>query len=401
MKLNAAQIKALKPRDKAYKIADGAGLFLEIRPTGAKYWRFSYRFYKKQKTLAIGVYPAISLKDARARRDEARRLLAEGTDPSRVKAAQKRSNEHTFKVVAQRWLDIKQSEWVARHTQTVAGRLKNHVFPFIGDYPIAKIDVPLVLQLLRRIEARGTLEALRRTRSIIGQVCRFAIAEGLADRDPTADLKGIFKTAKTKHMATLTDPKEVGGLLRAIDGYQGSVITRYALMLAPLVFARPGNLRNMEWREIDFDKAEWHIPAEKMKTKVPHIIPLARQAVVILNSIKEITGHGTLVFPGERSSARPMSNNTLNAALRRLGYTKEEQAAHGFRGMASTLLNELGYKPDVIERQLAHKEKDAVRAAYNHANHLPARRKMMQEWADYLDQLKRGGEIIPFRRCAQ
>ncbi len=395
MKLNASGVKAIQPRGKTFKVADGGGLFLEVRSNGAKYWRLSYRYFKKQKTIALGVYPAVSLKDARLKRDDAKKLLAEGHDPGRVKADKKRAEENTFRVIAHRWHGVKKSEWTPRHAKTNLSRLENHVFPHVGDYPITKIDPPTILRVLRRIEARGNIDTTKRIKQICGQVFRFAISEGLADRDPTADLQGVLKTAKQKHMATLTDPKEVGGLLRAIEEYQGSYVTRSALMIAPLVFLRPGNIRTAEWSEIDFDKREWVIPAEKMKTSKPHIVPLSKQAIAILQDVHKLTGHGRLVFPGERSKDRPMSNNTLNAALRRMGYSKDEQTAHGFRGMASTLLNELGWPPDAIERQLAHTDKNKVRAAYNHSELLPARVKMMQAWADYLDQLKQGAEIIP------
>jgi len=397
MKLTASTIKAAVPRDKTFKLSDGGGLFLEVRPNGAKYWRLAYRLFKKQRTLALGVYPNVSLKDARSKRDEAKKLIAEDIDPNKVKADNKKANQNTFKIIAHRWHDIKKSEWTPRHAKTIISRLGNHVFPYVGDYPIRKIDTPTILRVLRRIEARGTIDTTKRVKQICGQVFRFAISEGLGDRDPTADLQGVLKTATQEHRATLTDPKEVGGLLRAIEEYQGTYVTKCALMLSPLVLLRPGNIRHAEWSEFDFEEARWNIEAEKMKMKRPHITPLSTQAVAILRDIQKVTGQGRFVFPSIRSNDRPISDNTVNAALRRMGYTKEEQTAHGFRGMASTMLNELGWSPDAIERQLAHCEKNKVRAAYNHSELLPVRVKMMQAWGDYLEQLKRGTEIIPIR----
>lgn len=399
MKLTNLAVKQAKPGAKTKKMADGGGLNLEIRANGSKYWRLAYRFNGKQKALALGVYPIVSLSDARKQREAAKELLQQGIDPSKAKQDQKAaiSGENNFESIAMEWFGVQQSGWVKRHAQTILGRLSNHILPALGSTPIKAIDAPLLLAMLRKIEARGTLETARRVNQICGQVFRFAIAIGKADRNPSADLRGALTPPKPKHMASLTNPKDVAGLLRAIDGYHGSFATCCALKFAPLVFVRPGELRHAEWTEIDFDAAEWRIPAEKMKMKAPHVVPLSIQAIVVLQEIQGMTGQGKYVFPSERSHDRPMSDNTVNAALRRMGFSKEEMTGHGFRSMASTLLNEQGWNRDAIERQLGHAERNKVRAAYNFAELLPERRKMMQGWADYLDQLKQGATILPLQ----
>lgn len=386
-------IRNAKVKEKPYKLTDGRGLYLLVNSAG-KYFRFDYRFQGKRKTLALGVYPDVSIAQARDRLSEARKLLADGVDPGEkrktAKAIEAGQAAKAFETVAREWFEKKRDEWVESHAVTVIARLEGNVFPMIGARQVDEITAPELLKVLRVMEARGAKELARRVKHICGQVFRYAIACGLAERDPSADLRGALASPKKKNRATITDPKQVGALLRAISGYQGSFATRCALRFAPLVFVRPGELRHAEWTEFDLDQAEWKIPAEKMKMKRPHIVPLSRQAVAVLREIAPVTGRGRYVFPSLRTGYRPMSENTVLAALRRLGYGKEEMTAHGFRAMASTLLHEKGWPSDVIERQLAHIEKNSVKAAYNYAQHLPERREMMQAWADYLDALEAG-----------
>lgn len=402
MPLTDTAIRNAKPKDKQYKLSDEKGLYLLVKKAG-KYFRLDYRFSGKRKTLAIGVYPDVTLAEARQQRDDARKLFRKGVDPSQHKKDAKNMLQelavNNFEAIAREWFDKNCNVWTNKHSSTVIRRLEFNVFPLIGGCPIKLIDAPELLKVLEKIESRGAIETAHRVKQICGQVFRYAIAAGKADRDPSADLKGALTPVKPKSMATITDPIKIGGLLRAIGNYDGQIVTICALRLAPLVFVRPGELRHAEWLEIDLDNAEWKIPDHKMKMKLPHIVPLSRQAVDILMEIKPITGDGRYVFPSLRSTARPMSNNTVNAALRRMGYSKEEMTGHGFRAMASTILHEQGWPSDVIERQLAHTEGNSVKAAYNHAKHLPERRKMMQAWADYLDALKGGAQVIPFRRA--
>lgn len=396
MALTVKQIQAAKPKEKLYRITDSNGLCLEIRPTGSKLWRFRYRFNGKGKMIGLGSYPATSLKDARDKRDEQRKILERDIDPSEYRKDQQAavSGENEFESIAREWHTKFKNTWTAGHAQTVISRLELNCFPWIGKMVVSEIEPPDILKVLRRIESRGALETAHRVRSILGQVLRYAVATGRATRDATSDLKGALPPVKHKHMATITDPKEIGPLLNSIDEYEGRHITKCALQLAPLVFVRPGELRHGLWSEIDLEAAEWRIPAGKMKARRPHIVPLSRQALEILYELKPVSGDCEFLFPSVRSKLTPMSENTVNGALRRLGYTKEELTGHGFRSMASTNLNENGWKPDVIERQLAHVEGNSVRAAYNHADYLPERRMMMQWWADYLDALK-NEEPIP------
>jgi integrase len=383
------------------KLSDGHGLHLMVTKTG-KYWRYNYRFDGKQKTLAIGTYPETSLADARGKHLEARKQLAAGIDPGELKKAVKAAqveDANTFEVIAREWHGKFSPNWTKDHVTRIFRRFENSVFPYIGKRPIKDINAPELLTVLRRIEARGAVETAHRAMQNCGQVFRYAVATGRTDRDPSADLRGALPPVKQKHHASITDTKKIGELLRAMDGYQGTLTARCALSLAPLVFVRPGELRAAEWQEIDFDKAEWRIPGEKMKMGAVHIVPLSRQVVAILEEIKPLTGDGRYVFPSERSKDRPISENTVNAALRRMGYSKAEMTGHGFRSMASTLLNEQGWHRDAIERQLAHAERDNVRAAYNYAEHLPERRRMMQAWSDYLDGLKKGADVIPIRKA--
>lgn len=403
MALSATALRNAKPKDKPYKMADGGGMYLLVKPNGGMYWRLDYRFEGKRKTLALGVYPDVSLKMARDRRHDARQQIADGIDPALAKKAYKKQSAHaaanTFETVAREWHEKKRGAWKESHAETVLLRLEKHVLPWIGNKPIDSLDATHLLPMLRRIEDSGATETAHRMRQICSQVFRYAIATARATRDPAADLKGALKPVKTQHFASITDPDKIGALLRAIDGYTGSFVTKCALQLAPLVFVRPGELRRAEWSEINFDEAEWRIPAEKMKMNAPHIVPLSEQALDIIKELQPLTGRGQYLFPSVRTAKRPMSENTINAALRRLGYAKDEMTGHGFRSMASTILNEQQvWHRDAIERQLAHAERDNVRAAYNYAEHLPERRRMMQAWADYLDSLK-SEKVVAFRKA--
>jgi integrase len=394
MALTDTKIRTTKPREKPYKLADEKGLFLLVQPTGAKYWRFKYRFADKEKLLAIGVYPDVSLAGARNKRDEARKLIASNTDPSvakkTAKRATKESAENSFEAIAREWFIRHSVKWVESHREDVIRRLERDIFPWMGKSPISEIKPRELLSVLRRIESRGAIETAHRLQQTCGQVFRYAVVTGRADRDPTNDLRGALQPVRKRHYASITEPTAIADLLKSISDYQGSFITKCALQLAPLVFVRPGELRRAEWSEINFNTEEWRIPAEKMKMRSLHIVPLSKQTISILKELHPLTGSEKYLFPSVRSLSRPMSENTVNAALRRLGYSKEEMTGHGFRSMASTLLNEQGWHRDAIERQLAHSERDSVRAAYNYAEHLPERRKMMQAWADYLDKLKVG-----------
>ncbi|MDO3376557.1 tyrosine-type recombinase/integrase [Geoalkalibacter halelectricus] len=391
--LTDLQISRAKPQEKQKALFDGGGLFLLVTPAGGKLWRFKYRFSGKEKILAFGAYPEISLGEARQRREEARKHLANGVDPGEIKkslqAATVARLEEGFEVIAREWHGKFASSWSTSHAATTLRRLEADVFPVIGDHPLADIKAPELLAMLRRVEARGALETAHRIRTICGQVFRYAIATGRADRDPAADLKGALPPYKPRHLSAITDPAKVGDLLRAIDGYQGSFVVKSALQLAPLVFVRPGELRQAQWAELDLDRAEWNIPAERMKIKKAHGVPLSGQAVAILRELKALTGRSRYLFPSARSNARPLSDNALNAALRRMGFEKDEMTTHGFRALARTILDEvLGFRPEIIEHQLAHVVKDPLGRAYNRTTHLGERKRMMQDWADYLDGLK-------------
>jgi integrase len=392
MALNAQKVINAKPREKAYKLSDERGLFLLVKPNGSKYWRFKYRFNNKEKLLAFGVYPDISLADARNKRDDARKLVANQIDPGELRKANKRAvimaAENSFEAIAREWFVKFSSKWTESHGERIFRRLEKDIFPWLGSTPINEVTPPKLLVVLRRIESRGAVETAHRAHQNCSQVFRYAIATGRAERDPAADLKGALQPVKSGHHASITDPKEIAKLMRAINDYKGFIITKCALKLAPLVFVRPGELRKAEWSEINFETAEWRIPASKMKMRVMHIVPLSTQAIEVLKEVQPLTGHLKYVFPGVRALDRPMSENTVTGALRRLGYTSDEMTGHGFRSMACTILNEQGWNRDAIERQLAHSERNNVRAAYNYAEHLPERRRMMQEWADYLDQIR-------------
>jgi integrase len=390
-RLSRSQIDATAPGPKPIRLYDGRGLYIEIMPNGSRWWRFKYRFANKEKRLSLGVYPEIPITDARERLDKARKLLYEGIDPSAqrkaAKAAALLGSGSTFEIIACEWFAMNSPRWVTGHSEKIKARLENDVYPWLGKRPIADITPPELLATVRRIESRGAIETAHRAMQNCSQVFRFAVATGRAPRDITVDLRGALRPSVARHHASITEPKAIGELLRAIQGYSGSLITKCALRLAPLVFVRPGELRQAEWVEINFEAAEWRIPAARMKGRRQHIVPLARQATEILQELRPATGHLRYVFPGEYHRRRPMSENTVNAALRRLGYTSDQMTGHGFRSMASTLLNEQGWDTEAIERQLAHVDGNSVKAAYNYAQHLPVRRKMMQAWADYLDSL--------------
>lgn len=393
--LTDTQVRNAKPQGKEYKLMDGYGLFLLVTPTSGKLWRFDYRYGNKRKVMALGAYPAVSLADARQRREDAKKLLANGVDPGALKKAQKAAIvaeiENAFEIVAREWHGKFSSQWSAGHAVTVMDRLTRDVFPWLGAKPVSEIKPVDILAILRRVEGRGALETAHRIRTICGQILRYAVATGRAERDSAADLRGALPPVRQKHHAALTDPKEVAELLRAIDGFKGTFHVKCALKLAPLLFVRPGELRQMEWAELDLEAAQWNIPAEKMKMKQAHIVPLCKQAVAILTELKQLTGFGRYVFPCHRSPLRPMTNNAVNAALRRMGYTSDEMTGHGFRAMARTILDEvLQVRPDFIEHQLAHAVRDPNGRAYNRTAHLGERKKMMQQWSDYLYELKAG-----------
>lgn len=402
--LSDVQVRNAKTKASGYKLADGGGMYLLVTVSGGRLWRMDYRFAGKRKTLAIGSYPEITLADARTRREDARKLLANGVDPGEIKRAQKvaqGSGADGFEVVAREWHKKFSSGWSPSHAKTTIERLQRDVFPFLGTRPTGEIKAPELLRVLRRVEGRGALETAHRVKTICGQVFRYAVATGRADRDVAADLKGALPPYKDKHLAAITDPAKVAELLRAIDGFTGSFIVKSAMQLAPLVFVRPGELRQAEWQEFDLDAGEWNIPAERLKIKGQgaHLVPLSKQAVAILTELHALTGSGRYVFPCHRSTARPMSNNAVNAALRRLGYSKDEMTGHGFRAVARTILDEvLHVRVDYIEHQLAHAVKDPNGRAYNRTAHLAERRKMMQLWSNYLEGLKAGAKVIPLRR---
>lgn len=404
MPLTDAGIRKARPTDKPQKLADGGGLYLLLNPNGSRWWRYKYRFEGKEKLLSLGTYPETSLAEAREKHAAARKRLQAGTDPGAHRKAEKAAGAeraaNSFAVVAEEWLAKQTGKMSPATYEKARWTFDTLVNPWIGNRSIADIDAPEMLKLLQRIEERGAHETAHRTKQRCGQIFRYAIATGRAKHDPTADLKGALTPVAVKHRAAITDPTKVGELLRAIESYTGSLVVRTALKLAPLLFVRPGELRQAEWAEFDLDNVQWRIPGSKMKMREEHIVPLPSQAVAILHELHPLTGSGRYVFPGERSRQRPMSDAAVNAALRRMGFDKDTMTGHGFRAMASTCLNEMGWAPDVIERQLAHAERNKVRAAYNRASHIAERRKMMQAWADYLDGLRNGALVIAFKSKA-
>jgi integrase len=403
MPLTDTAIRNAKPGEKPVKLFDGGGLYLEVSPAGGKWWRLKYRFDGKEKRLSLGVYPDVSLKDARDRRDASRKLLANGIDPSENRKAMKSARAdraaNSFEMVAREWFAKYSATWAASHSDRIIRRFERDIFPWIGGRPIAGVTAPELLTVVRRIENRGALETAHRALGNCGQVFRYAAATGRAERDPSGDLRGALPPFKGEHFAATTEPKRVAEILRAMHGYEGTLTVRCALRLAPLVFVRPGELRKAEWADIDLDAQEWRYTVTK--TNTPHIVPLSRQAVEILRELQPLTGRGCFVFPGARSNGRPMSDNAVLAAMRRMGIGKDEMSGHGFRAVARTILDEvLGVRPDYIEHQLAHAVRDPNGRAYNRTAHLPERRKMMQQWADYLDKLKTGSEVIPLTKSA-
>ncbi|WP_295543842.1 integrase arm-type DNA-binding domain-containing protein [uncultured Thiohalocapsa sp.] len=403
MPLTATEIRNAKPGDKPRKLFDGGGLYLEVAPSGGKWWRLKYRYHGKERRLSLGVYPDVSLKTARTRRDQARELLAESVDPGEhrkaLRAAQAQSDANSFEVIAREWYARNLPTWTEGHAKRILRRLERDIFPWIGNRPIAEITAPQLLGAVQRIERRGALETAHRALSNCGQVFRYAIATARAERDPSTDLRGALPPVKPTHFAAVTEPAQIGPLLRALDSYEGTLIVRSALRLAPLVFVRPGELRKAEWRDIDLDDATWRYRVTKTDTE--HLVPLATQAVAILRELEPLTGRGRYVFPSARSSERPMSDNAVLAAMRRMGISKEEMSGHGFRAMARTVLDEvLGFRPDYIEHQLAHAVRAPYGRAYNRTAHLKERRKMMQAWADYLERLARSDNdnVVPLIR---
>ena len=388
MPLTDVTIRNARPRARDYYLNDADGLRLCVTAAGRKIWRFRRLHNDRQVLRTIGRYPAMSLAEARQRCEEMNISFDRGVDPNEVERQHEETRSNTFELVAREWHGRQQGAWSGIHAQKILQRLEANIFPFFGQLPITEVQPQIILQALRAMEEKGHIDLAHRMHQIVGRIFRYAIATGRAERDNAADLKGALPPVRNTHHASITDPVQVGHLLRAIDGYMGTYIVSCALKLSPLLFTRPGELRHAEWAEIDVNQLEWRIPAHKTKMRTQHIVPLSTQAVAIFESLRPETGSGRYVFPG-RTSSRPMSENTVGAALRYLGYsTQSDQSAHGFRSMASTLLNELGWNRDAIERQLGHAERDGVRAAYNYAEYLPERRRMMQAWADYLDQLK-------------
>ncbi len=394
MALTNTALKNAKPRTKQYRLTDAGNLYCLVMPNKSKLWRMDYSVHGKRKTMALGKYPFVTLKDARAKRDEAKELIAEGVDPilykKQVNLDKAEIAANTFEVIANDWYGRKEQEWTPGHSRTIRSRMDNDIIPWLGPMPITEITSPMVLKVLRRIEARGARESCKRCRTILSQVFCFAIASGVAENDPAQSVRGALEKHTVKPMAALTNPKKVGGLMRAITAYEGNNITRHALVLSALLFVRPGELRQAEWKEINWIKKEWSIPAEKMKMKRDHVVPLSDRALATLREILPLTRTGKYIFPSLRSNDRPMSSNTILAALRRMDYGKDEMTPHGFRSMASTLLHENGFDHQAIELQLAHSRKDTVAAAYDRSSLMPERKRMMQWWSDHLHKLEHG-----------
>lgn len=394
MPLTATAVKNAKPKAKPYKMADQGGLHLLVTPSGGKLWRWKYRFHGKEKLLSIGSWPTISLAEARDHQKDARTKLKDGFDPSHQKKLEKLSLKqaagNTFEAIAEEWLTFYKTSWTEEHKERVRSRFQRDVFPWLGNVAINAITAPELLAVVRRVEARGALYSAHRVMGSAGQVFRYAIATGRAERDPSQDLRGALPPTQTTHHASMTDPRKVAQLLNDLDHLEATFPVLCAARLLPLVFVRQGELRHAQWGEVDLDAAEWRIPASKMKRRVPHIVPLSKQAVEILKELQPLTDQGedSYLFPSVRSAKNPMSENTINVALRRIGYSKEQMTGHGFRSIASTILHEKGWESALIERQLAHAEPNQVKASYNYAEHLPKRKGMMQWWADYLDELK-------------
>ena len=400
--LTEAAVKAARATEKPRKLFDERGLFLLVSSNGSRLWRLKYRIGGREKLLAIGAYPDVGLKRAREKRDEARKLIADGIDPSAKRQAEKVAAAETFEAVGREWMELQRQRLMPRTFERNLRFLEDCLFPYLGRSPIARIKAPELLSTLKRVEARGHNETAHRVRAIAGNVFRYAIVTARAERDVSADLRGALAPVVTRNRAAITDPARIGDLLRAIDAYRGQPSTEAALKLAPLTFVRPGELRAAQWSELHLDgeHPEWRIPKARMKMDEEHVVPLSQQAVAILREIEPLTSSGKYVFPSLRGGHRPISENTVNVALRNMGFAREEMTGHGFRAMASTCLNEQGFPPDVIELQLAHAERNEVRSAYNRAKRMTERRKMMQAWADYLDGLRASANVVPIRRSA-
>jgi len=397
MPLTDIVAKNAKPREKLYKLADGDGMFLSVRPNGGKYWQMKYRFGGKEKTLSFGVYDEVSLKEARDKREVARKLLRDGVDPSENKKEIKREilikTENSFEAIAREWHEKQTPGWTPRHADYTIKRLEADIFPSIGYRPINEIKAPELLAVVRIVENRGAVDIAHRVLQTTGQIFRYAIVTGRAERDISSDLKGALKVVKRKHFSSLPE-SELPGFLQKLEAYDGDLQTKLALKLLTLTFVRTTELRGMKWAEIDYNKKEWRIPAERMKMRDPHIVPLSKQALEIIEQLKPISGHLELVFPNRSKPMNYMSENTMLFAMYRMGY-RSQATPHGLRATFSTIANEQGFSSDVIERQLAHAERNKVRASYNHAQYLPDRRAMMQWWGDYLDRaLQGGGNVV-------
>ncbi len=389
MPLTDTALRAAKPTEKTQKSFDGNGLYLIITPKGAKSWRLKYRFQGKEKLISLGPYPLVSLKEARERSLVARKTLEGGIDPSAERKQAKNKTQNTFELVAREWHEMQSTKWTKTTATAVMQRMKRNFFPFIGAKPIDEVTAPEILALLRKVEARGTISSAHDLKHACSGVMRYAIATGRAERDPTADLRGALTPNRKKHRPALTAPEAVGNLMHAIYNYQGSLVVRSALQLLAFTFCRSTEIRNAEWKEFDFEDKLWRIPAERMKMKRDHLVPLSKQAIAVLEKLRMYSGKGQYVFPCYRSETVSFGKTALQRAIRVMGFERDEMCPHGFRSMASTLLNEQGYNADWIERQLAHVSNNQVRAAYNRAEYLPERRKMLQEWADYLDKLRK------------
>jgi integrase len=404
MSLTDTKIKSAKAIEKDYKISDGKGLFLLIKTGGGKYWRYKYRFSGKEKLMALGTYPDTSLAQARIKHSEAKVLLSQGIDPMMnrhaSKAAEVDAASNSFEVIAREWLGKrgKKSESADKRLKAL---LEKDLFPYLGKRPVHEINPPELLSVLRRIEGRGAIETAHRAKQYAGQVFRYAVATGRAERDSSSDLRGALATPTETHFASITNPKEAAALLIAIHSYQGTPVVQAALKLAPLLFCRPGELRQLEWTEMNWDEKRIELAAEKMKIRLPHVIPLSTQSLAIFQGLHLLTGRGKYIFPSARGGSRPLSENGLRTALRTLGFSNEQMSVHGFRAMARTLLDEvLNFPVDWIEHQLAHQVRDVNGRAYNRTAHLAQRNGMMQAWADYLDQLRAGGKVIPLFKTA-
>jgi integrase len=388
MPLNDATIRAAKASEKQQKLFDGNGLFLLVMKNGTKTWRLKYRFQGKEKLISLGTYPLVSLKDARERAIEARKTLDNGVDPSAARKQEKSATLNTFESVAREWHERQATKWSALYTKNVINRMQHNLFPVIGSLPVNEVTAPQILAILRKVEARGTIATAHALKQVCSSIFRYAIATGRAERDPAADLRGALAPDVKKHRPALTEPERVGRLMHAIYNYQGSLTVRSALKLMAMTFCRTTEIRLAEWREIDFEEKLWRIPAERMKMRRDHLVPLSAQAIAVLEKMRTFSGKDPYVFPSYYSDSMPFGKTALEKAIRAMGFEKDEMCPHGFRSMASTLLNELGYNADWIERQLAHVPHGQVRGIYNRAEYLPERRRMLQEWADYLDTLR-------------